>query len=334
MSDKAKHPSFFGKLYSRLKTKLFGHPLTEWNLKNLKTILYNAWLRIVFLFLDLGLVISLLYLLSYTLNHVYPASLANQLFYLGFFVFLLFLPITYGWRSLTQILFEVSLNTSLFNVRADINRVRKKGNERDIRLLQIDINRVRTNLKDFIDVSAILSPPIYNYELDRVQKRIDIFFNSICKMLFPPKRLYSLAQEIEHQETLDYYESLEPTPAELEQEFEEMHKDETGEIYSFDREALDQFMTYLGDTLFEKTKPFSPISFKHPIDLIEISGFFESWNSVASRCDKVAFEEAQKDIDEYYASIRQERQRMRGLRDNVLVVVISVFLSVILSKLI
>jgi hypothetical protein len=120
----------------------------------------------------------------------------------------------------------------------------------------------------------------------------------------------------------------------LEQEFKEQISEITGEIDSFDREALDEFMRYLGDTLFEKTKPFSPMSFKHPIDLIEISGFFESWNSVASHCDKRSFEEAQKDIDEYYASVRQERQRMRGLRDNVVVVVISVFLSVILSKLI
>ena len=168
------------------------------------------------------------------------------------------------------------------------------------------------------------------------QKRIDIFFNSISKMLFPPKRPHTVAQETQRQQTLDYYESLEPTQAELHQEFEEFaeHKDETGEIYSFDREALDQFMKYLGDTLFVKTKPFSPISFRHPIDLIETSGFFETWNSVASRCDKVTFEEAQKDIDEYYASIRQEKQRMRGLKDNVVVVVISVFLSVILSKLI
>jgi hypothetical protein len=207
MSDKLEHPSFFGKLYLRLKTRLFGHALREWALKNLKTILYNNWGRIVFLFLDLGLVISLFYLASYTSNHATNTSLADQLSILGFFAFFLLLPIYYGWRSANQILSEISLNTSIFNVRADISRLRKKGNERDVRLLQIDINRSRINLKDFISVSAILSPPIYNYELDRVQKRIDIFFNSICKMLFPPKKIHSRAQEIEHQETLDYYES-------------------------------------------------------------------------------------------------------------------------------
>jgi hypothetical protein len=190
-------------------------------------------------------------------------------------------------------------------------------------------------LKDFISFSAILSPPIFNYELDRVQKRIDIFFNSICKILFAPERPYTRAQLIEQQQTLEYYESQEhPTEEELAEEYEAAQRHDRGEIDWFDRETLDEFMQWLGDTLFVKTEPFRPFSYRHPINLIDISGFFENWNSVVLRCDENTFEEAQKDIDEYYASIRQGRQRMRGLTDNVVVVVISVFLSVILSKLI
>jgi hypothetical protein len=130
MNHKPQQSGFVGKLRSKLKARLTRHSLREWHWKSLRTILSNVRYRIVFLFLDLGLVILLLYLLSYTLNHLYPTSLANQLFYLGLFVFLLFLPVAYGWKSSKQILSEVSLNTGIFNVRADINRLRKKKRER------------------------------------------------------------------------------------------------------------------------------------------------------------------------------------------------------------
>lgn len=335
MNQKAKQSGFFGELRSKLKARLLRSPLREWHWKNLKTILSNVRYRIVFLFLDLGLVILLLYLLSYTVNHIYFTSLANQLFSLGIFVFVLFLPIAYGWRSFNQILFEVSLNTSIFNVRADINRLTKKRNERDIRLLHIDINRVRMCLKDFISVSQILSPPIYNYELDRVQKGIDIFFNSIGELLFPFKGPYSRGQKIDQQLTLKYYESQEhPTDEELAWQFEKAQKHDKGEIDSFDYQTFDEFMEYLGDVVFAKTTPFRPFSYRHSIDFIDISRFFETWNSIVSHCDKGIFEKAKRDIDEYYKLVGQKRQRFSRLTDNVVVVIISVVLSVVLSKVI
>lgn len=333
MNQKTKS-SFLEKLFLRLFAKV---PLAVWFRKNLRAILWNMRYRIILLFLDLGLVIFLLYLLPYSLNYSSNTSLANQFFVLGIYVFLLFLPVTYGWRSSVQILYEVGLNASIVDVRADIKHLREQESEKDILFLQVDMNKVRINLKDFISVSSILSPPIYNYELDRVHKGIDIFFNSVSEVLFPVKQPFSRAQAIERQQTLEYYQSQEhPTEEEAAEEYEEMQKSEMGEIDWFNRYALDEFMQYLGDALFEKTKPFSPFSFRHPINLIRLSGFIENWNSVVSCCGncRVAFEKAQKDIEEYYKSMGQRRQRFRRLTDDILVVIVSVVLSVVLSKLI
>lgn len=338
MSNKPENPTSFGKLYSKLRTTRFKRsPLGEWAFNRQKTIFSNVRYRLILIILDLVLVILLLYLLSYTLN--LAVGLAGQLFALGFFAVLLYLPIVYGTRSFGQINSEILLNGSIYSARRDIKRLTKGNNERDIHSLQVNINAVRINLKDFISVSSILSPPIYDYELDRAQKRIDIFFNSISKMLFPNKRPYSRTQLIEQQQTLDYYQSQEhPAEEELAEEYEEAQRHDRGEIDWFDRETLDEFMQWLGDTLFVKTEPFRPFSYRHPINLIDISGFFQNWNSVVSNCSRAIYEETENDIMEYYKSIGQHKQRMRELRTGILITVIPVVLtavlSVILSKLI
>ena len=329
MNDKEKHPNFIGKLRSKLRTRLLRNPLREWWAKNLRTILSNVRYRLFLLVLDLVLVVFLLYILAINLN---TSSLGNVLLVLGFFAIFLYFPITYGTRSFGQITSEMALNGSIFAVRSYIKHLRERSNERDIRLLQINIDGVRINLKDLISYSNILSPPIYNYELDRVQKGIDIFFNSISEMLFPVKRPFSRAQKIEQQETLDYYESQEhPTEEEEAEAYEEAQRHDRGEIDWFDRETLDEFMEYLGDTLFVKTEPYRPFSYRHPINLIEISGFFKTWNSLVLYCSKEIFEKTENDIEEYYKSVGQSKQRMRELRTEILITIVPVVLTAILT---
>jgi len=236
------------------------------------------------------------------------------------------------------------LNSSIHGARKEIKKLRerrKQRQEEDFRPLQVKVNKVRIDLKNFIDFSEILTPPIYNYELDRLQKGIDVFFNSISEVLFPIRHVFSRAQRMEQQETLDYYQSVEhPTEEELAEQFEEMQKEEIGEIDWFDIYALDEFLQYLGDTLFAHTKAFSPFSHKHPINLIMLSRFFDYWNSVVSSCRncKSIFEKAKNDVEEYYKLLgRREllrRQRMRRLVDDALIIIISVVVSAIVNYLI
>jgi hypothetical protein len=333
MNEKTKQPKNpLGKWY-------YGNSLRVWYYGNLKTILSNVRDRLTFLAIDALLIAFLLYLLSYTLEYSRDSGLANQLFALGFYVLLLFVPILYEYRSVFQILFEASLNGSIYGVRREIERIR--GQEKDFRALQVKINNLRTSLKDFIDYSQIISLPVYGYELNRLQKGIDIFFNSTSEVLFSKPNIFSRAQKIEQRETLDYYYSLQhPTKEELAAQFEAKQKEETGEIDWFELSELDEFLQYLGDSLFAHTEIFSPFSYKHPIDLITLSRFFDHWNSVVSSCRncKSAYEKSRKDIEEFYKLLgrreSQRRQRMQRLRDDIIVIAVSVILSTIVQYLI
>lgn len=321
---------------NRLSKWFYGDPFRVWYYRNLKAILSNVRYRLLFLVIDGLLIVFLLSLLSYSLEYNTNLGLANQLFALGFFVFLLFVPLLYAYRSGLQILFEGALNVSICSVRREIERTRKQ--RKDFRALQVKINNFRTDLKDFIDYSEIISPPVYSYELNRLHRGIDIFFNSISEILFSKPNIFSRAQRIGQQQTLDYYESLEhPTKEELEEQYEEMRKDEMGIIDWFNLYALDEFLQYLGDSIFAHTDFFSPFSFKHPIDLITLSRFFDHWNSVVSSCRncKREYEKSKKDIEEYYKTIgereRIQRQRKQRLRDDAIIVAVSVILSTIVQ---
>lgn len=314
------------------------NPLRTWFWGNLKAVLSSNRKRIVFLCLDALLIVFLLYLLSYALEYSRDLGLANQLFALGFYVLLLFVPLLYGWRSLLQIVQEMLLNSSIFHVRREIERIRRQ--RKGFRALQFKINNARRELKDLIDYSEIISPPIYNFELDRLQKRIDLFFNVISEVLFPIPQVFSREEEIEQQMCEAYYRSQErPTEEEMAEQYEEMQKRQEGIIDWFDLSALDEFLFYLGDSLFAHSEVFSPFSFKHPINLIMLSRFFERWNTIVSSCRncKNAYKKSKEDIEEYYKLLgrreSERRQRMRRLTDDALIVIISVVLSIIVNYL-
>jgi hypothetical protein len=314
------------------------NPLAKWNRKNLKSIFSNLRFRILILILDAALFLFSVYALSVGLTYESKYGLASQLFVLGIYAVFMALPIVYGWRSSMQIAQELTLNASIVDVRADIKHLKKQEDEKFRISLEADMNRTRLFLKNLIDLSSVISPPIYDYELDRVQKGIDIFFNSVSEVLFPIKQPFSNA-DAQLQRTLDeVFEDEEEEPME-EADWEPVDETDTIElvtIHVVNIHALDEFMAYLGDVLFEETRPFSPFSFRHHINLIKISKFMNSWNRTISRCAncKSAYEKAKKDIDEYYKSRVESKQRFTRLTDDIVVVLVSVFLSVILSKII
>lgn len=314
------------------------NPLRTWFWRNFKAVLLNNRKRIAFLIFDLVLIVVLVILLPYTLEYTRDLDLVSQLFALGVYVLLWFVPIKYGWRSLLQIVQEMLVNSSIFGVRREINRIRTQGKDRYV--LQFKISNARREFKDLLDYSEIISPPIHSYELNRLQKGIDIFFNSISEVLFSKSNIFSRAQKYVQQQALQHYESLEhPTQEEIDAHFEEMQEDEEGIISWFGLDAFDEFLQYLGDTLFARTGAFSPFSYKHPIDLITLSKFFDRWNSVVSSCKNCtsAYEKSMKDIEKYYELLgrkeSQRKQRISTLTDNALIVIVSVLLSIIVNYL-
>jgi hypothetical protein len=240
-----------------------------------------------------------------------------------------------------QLNFETLLNSSIYDLRYYIGELRKPKTIKNYRSFQGRINRVRQNLKDFVENSEILSPPIFNYELDRLQKRIDVFFNCVSEVLVPINKLFSRAEEYEQEEESQYYASQGPSEEEIFETELEQWRDVTGEFNDFDLGAMDEFLRYLYLVLFEReTKRYSPLSFKHPVNLIVLSRFFDRWNSVISSCSnsKAVYEKANKDIENYYKQLgrieSKRREQMWQLRDEVLIVILSVGISTLVQYLI
>jgi hypothetical protein len=276
---------------------------------------------------------GLLYLFGFLVRST--TNLPLQIFILINLAVYAYVPFAYLYRSGVQILSELSLNKFILNVREDIENLnQKKDEQKYTHYLQVDINRVRLNLKNLVESSEIISPPIHNYELDRLQRRIDIFFNAISEVLFPSYGIFSEQERIE----AENLESMIP-PEQWEEE--EAGQDPfTGRIIEFDRYALDEFMEYLGKALFEPVRPYSPFSYRHPINLIRLSRFFDEWNSIVSSCSncKGIFTKVEGDVTKYYEEIgrmeTQRKQRMRSLTDSVLIVIVSVVLSTVVGYLI
>lgn len=333
-------------------------PLRKWHSENLQTIFSNSRYRIAFLSLDFILLLLLIYFLRIIFT-VYVVNLIGYVTVLIVFLPFIYLTISYFYRNGLQLLSEASLNSFIFDVRWDIAnliRVQNVPNLGDTekatleqkykRYLQMDINKVRRTLKQYLDLSEIISPPIFNYELDRLQRGIDIFFNCGSETLFPSTKSFSDYQEMEKMQEEAYERAIENQYSE---EFEKENRDETeheefpnpedAKIHVFDVKALSEFMRYLGNVLYSPVRYYSPFSYRHPINLIELSSFFEHWNNVVKTCgnSKFRYAKAKKDVEEYYKLIgkteRQRTQRMRSLTDNFVIIVASVSLSAIVTYL-
>lgn len=338
MSKKTKSSTSFKNWF--FNNERFQNPIAKRYRKNALNILSNSAYRIISSFVVLLVIIALLYLLMMNIPQI--NNWISQLFALGFFVALFYLPAKYFFVSTNQILSELGVNFSISNLKWTISFLRKKQESKHYRSLQSKMNRLRTDLLDFLEYSEILSPPIFNYELNRLQKRMDTFFNSASETLVPINKLFSRAEEFQEEMALERYYDIPLSPDEEEVEIEEKRmKEYRGEIDNFDLIAMDDFLDHMWDALFEKeTTRYSPFSFKHPVNLTMLSSFFNRWNSIIASCpnSKQIYEKARKDIEEYYKSIgeleRERRQSRWKLRDNVVVVLISVGLSTLIQYLI
>lgn len=162
---------------------------------------------------------------------------------------------------------------------------------------------------------------IYDYELTRLHKGIDRFFSAVGEVLLEDKSwTFSSAQEVEKKEQKPVYVS--------------------DTIKSFDYEALDEFLNFLGDALFYKTRPYSTRSFMHPINVVQLSGFFEHWNNKlsSSRNSEKAYEKVSMDVQIHYEKTEERKierqQQMADLKISLLTIFFSVTLSAVVSAVI
>lgn len=313
--------------------------LKKWYRQNKNNILSNVRYRVISPFVFFAIAFALFYPSILFINTYLQSDISQFAL-----VILLLIPIIWAYirmyRSLIQVGSEVVLSRSIYHVRKNVVKATSERKGSDFRSLQISINALRRNLKGFIQTSEVLTPPIPSFELVRLHKAIDTFLNTASEVLFPNPFVFSRAQKIEKEMALDYYYSQEhPTPEEIEEHYKSLSYDQEGIINRFDLWALDEFLQYLGDILFVKTTPYSPFPSRHPINIIQLTNFFDYWNDVISKCEnsKSVYSKAKQDIEEYNKRIEaneiQRRQRMGELQDKALLVIVSVVLSIIVDFL-
>jgi hypothetical protein len=245
------------------------------------------------------------------------------------------------WTNYNQLSCEIEINIRVSSLKWKIKNLSKSVGKKNYRSFQVGISELRKNLEFFLENSEIVSPPVANFELNRLKQRIDIFCNCTSEVLVPINKLFSLEEEIEAQNFEDYQNSF-PVDSEVDETgyAEEMRRD-TGQFVDFDLVAMDDFLDHLWDVLFEKEiKPYSLFSYKHSVNLILLSRFFNSWNLKIAACNncRSVFERAKNDIEEYYKSVSalesESRQRRWKLRDDAIIVIVSVGLSTLIQYLI
>lgn len=261
---------------------------------------------------------------------------------LGIFVVMLYFPIKYMWSNYNQLSYETELNKSISSLKWRIRNLSKPSGKKNYRSLQAGITELRRNLMGYLDNSAIVSLPVADFELNRLKKRIDIFSNCASEALVPIDKLFSLAEERDKEfygeppedEDFEHYEFGKTYETQQERAM-------TGEFTEFDLDAMDDFVDHLWDVLFDKeVKRYWILSYKHPVNLILLSRFFATWNRKISKCSncKEIFEKASKDIEAYYESVNElkgeSRQRRWKLRDDAIIVIVSVGLSTLIQYLI
>ena len=260
------------------------------------------------------------------------------------FTALVFFPLKYACINYVQITSEIELNYAINQLRRCIFSLvtKEERDKRNYRSLQVWINELRLDIVFYLNKSAFVSPPITNFELVRLKKKMDVFFNCSSEVLVPLDKLFSHADEI----NADYWATCSPEEDLVEDEeaiselkYQRMEK--TGQFDEFGLTEMDDFLIHLLDVLFDKEiKPYSWRTFKHPVNILLISKFFNVWNQKISNCTncKQSFDKATNDIDEYYKSVDQleseKRQRKWQLMDDTKIILFSVVLSTIIQYLI
>jgi len=320
--------------------KELGAALKKWKGEKKSTLHSNLKYRWISTLSALGIAFALVYLFG--LFARMATDIVSQVVVFAYLVFLIYLPASYYVKSMNQIMSEYSLNYSIYETRKQICNInRRKEEDRDLRSLQTRVRKLHSDLSNFVRFSGVLTPVIRDYELNRLYMAIDTFFSVAGEVLLEDKSwTFSRMHAIEKKEQdLDDYLQWEPTEKEIEDHLESERREQDGLIESFDFQAFDESLLFLGDTLFYRTKAYSFFSTKHSINLVRLSRFFDSWNNILSSCrnSKKAYAKASNDIQIYYEKIEkretEHQQRTSDLKISLLTIFVSVTLSAVVSML-
>lgn len=227
------------------------------------------------------------------------------------FLFLYISLYAFTWFTFYRIASDGRFYASYYNTWAVVVRhlsSKNEGKKSDLNLdlFQLNYNMLRKSLKNRIRLlrANFLT---YDYEISRINRDIDTFFDATTKILFRRKVMatqffphdeYDISmKETEIQSQLSDYRwqnTKGRPPGEYELEARE------GE--GIDYRTIDVFLQYFGDIIIRKPR-------KKAMNTAAIGELFRSWNSIVEKINKDIFEESKNDVEKFY----DERQERRSL---------------------
>lgn len=264
---------------------------------NLFYTLISILLFILFLFYFKNPYSLVIYILAFLM--LYP-FLLDLFFYASYYE---------TWESLTRLL-SIGKN--------------EKENDSNLEKFQINYNNLRKNLKRRISSSRgnLLT---YDYQVGRIVRDIDTFFDSTIKILFRRKVMkipfspideYDLyIEDIKEQSHLDESKWM-PPPNNPEHE--------SWEFKNVDLNTINIFLKYFGDTVIRKPKT-------RGINTIAVGELFRKWNSIVKDKNADLYEESKCDVDKYYDEKREKRGFfLKTIYDLLVLLISGVFVQVVI----
>jgi len=194
---------------------------------------------------------------------------------------------------------------------------------------QVNYNKLRKTLKKRIrgPHGNLLA---YDYEISRIIRDIDTFFDATTKILFrrkvmsipfsPHDRYDIFIADTERQSRLndDRWQNIEPPPSEY--EFEAWG------IKKIDFMTIDKFLQYFGDVIIRKPRT-------KAINTVATGELFRRWNLIVKNLDKDIFEESKNDVEKYYDEKRERRGLIFKTSYELLVPLIASIIVAVIVKL-
>lgn len=215
----------------------------------------------------------------------------------------------FAWWMLYPFISDLLFYGSYFVAYDDVRNLlflsKNEGEKYDLSLekFQKNYNKLRKRLK-----RLILAPSgnllTYDYEISRIVRNIDTFFDATIKILYkrkvmpipfsPHDEYYKFMEEVEIQSRLDdeKWQNIEPPPSE--------YDFEAWEIKVVNFETISAFLRYFGDVVIRKPRT-------KGLNTIAIGELFRKWNLIIQKIDPSIFNESKKDVENYYDERRERR---------------------------
>jgi len=257
----------------------------------------------------------------------YSLFISSHAYFLLIFVFAV--AILYPFLS------DLSFYASYYNAWGAVTRLllssKEDGQESDSNLerFQITYNELRKSLKKRIRSSHgnLLT---YDYEISRIARDIDTFFDATTKILFKrrvmtipfsPHDEYDMFLEdaAQSRSADDEWENIEPPP--------NVYEFEAWKVKDINFQTIDKFLQYFGDIVIRKPRA-------KAINTVAIGELFRKWNLIVKNINQTEFEESKEDVEKYYDEKHDRRGFLLGKFFNLLVLLMVAVISGVIVSLI